>query len=56
MRSIKPGRGSSLQGAIGSLFAVVFGIVWMVSAAKSGAPTPFVLMLSLIHISEPTRP
>lgn len=44
MRSIKPGRGSSLQGAIGSLFAVVFGIVWMVSAAKSGAPTPFVLM------------
>lgn len=44
MRSIKPGRGPSLQGAIGSLFAVVFGIVWMVSAAKSGAPTPFVLM------------
>lgn len=44
MRSVKPGRGPSLQGAIGSLFAVVFGIFWMVSAAKMGAPTPFVLM------------
>lgn len=44
MRSIKPGRGASLQGVIGSLFAVVFGIVWMVSSAKSGAPTPFVLL------------
>ena len=44
MRSVKPGRGPSLQGAIGSIFAVVFGIFWMVSAAKMGAPTPFVLM------------
>ena len=34
MRSVKPGRGPSLQGAIGSIFAVVFGIFWMVSAAK----------------------
>lgn len=44
MRSVKPGRGPSLHGAIGALFAVVFGIVWMISTAKSDAPMPFVLL------------
>ncbi len=44
MKSVKPGRGPSLQGGIGAIFAVIVGIIWMVSAAKMGAPIPFVLM------------
>lgn len=44
MKSVKPGRGPSLQGGIGAIFAVIFGIVWMVFAAQMGAPIPFVLM------------
>lgn len=44
MKSIKPGRGPSIQGAIASIGAVVFGIVWMALAAYMGAPIPFVLI------------
>ncbi len=44
MKSIKPGRGTSIQGAIASIGAVAFGIFWMIFAARMGAPVPFVLM------------
>ena len=43
MRSIKPGRGPSMQSGIGSVFAVIFGIIWCIGAAQIGAPVPFVL-------------
>ena len=38
MKSIKPGRGPSMMGAISSLFAALFGVFWSVMALKSGAP------------------
>ena len=38
MKSIKPGRGPSGLGFIGSVFAVIFGIVWTIMAARMGAP------------------
>lgn len=44
MKSVKPGRGPSLQGGIGAICAVIFGIIWIVFAAQMGAPVPFVLM------------
>ena len=33
MRSIKPGRGPSMMGAAGAVFAVIFGIIWTFAAA-----------------------
>ena len=41
MKHIKPGRGPSAMGALGSVIAVVFGIFWTVSAASMGAPISF---------------
>ena len=38
MRSIKPGRGPSAMGAVGSAAIGVFGIFWTISAANMGAP------------------
>lgn len=43
MKSIKPGRGPSLQGGIAYVFAGVFGVIWTISAASMGAPAFFVL-------------
>lgn len=43
MKSIKPGRGPSAMGALGSIFCVVFGIIWTGIAASSGAPIFFPL-------------
>ncbi|MEF3307030.1 zinc-ribbon domain-containing protein [Paenibacillus sp. GYB003] len=43
MKSIKPGRGPSAMGAIGSVAVGVFGIVWTIAAASMGAPVFFVL-------------
>lgn len=43
MHSIKPGRGPSAMGAFGGVIAVVFGIIWTVAAAGSGAPPVFAL-------------
>lgn len=42
MKSIKPGRGPSAMGAIGSVAVGVFGIFWTVGAASMGAPSFFV--------------
>lgn len=43
MKSIKPGRGPSAMGAIGSAFAVVFGIFWTVMVSSMGGPGFFSL-------------
>ncbi len=41
MRSIKPGRGPSAMGAMGSVFAIIFGIFWTIMAGSMGAPIFF---------------
>lgn len=41
MKSVKPGRGPSAMGAMGSVIAVVFGIFWTIMAASMGAPVFF---------------
>ncbi len=43
MKSIKPGRGPSAMGAVGSVIAIVFGIFWTIQAGTMGAPGFFVL-------------
>lgn len=37
MKSIKPGRGPSMMGGLGSVFAGVFGIIWTMAAVQMGA-------------------
>ena len=37
MKSIKPGRGPSMMGAISSIFVALFGVVWTISAVSAGA-------------------
>lgn len=41
MKSIKPGRGPSMMGGIGSLFAAIFGLLWTISALSMDAPPVF---------------
>ncbi|WP_047151146.1 zinc ribbon domain-containing protein [Aneurinibacillus tyrosinisolvens] len=41
MKSIKPGRGPSAMGAIGSLVAVIFGIFWTIIAFFITKDSPF---------------
>ena len=43
MKSIKPGRGPSAMGTIGSIAAAVFGVFWVIMASSMGAPTIFPL-------------
>ena len=43
MKSVKPGRGPSAMGAMGSVITVVFGIFWTIMAAAMGAPFFFPL-------------
>lgn len=43
MKSVKPGRGPSAMGAMGSVIAVIFGIFWTIGAASMGAPPLFPL-------------
>ena len=43
MKSIKPGRGPSAMGGVGSAAAALFGVVWTLAAASMGAPIFFVL-------------
>lgn len=49
MKSIKPGRGPSAMGSMGSVFAGIFGIVWIGFAASIGAP-PFFLLFGVIFV------
>lgn len=41
MKSIKPGRGPSAMGAVGSIFSAIFGIIWTIAAASMGVPVFF---------------
>lgn len=41
MKSIKPGRGPSAMGALGSVVAIIFGVFWTIMAASMGAPMFF---------------
>lgn len=41
MKSVKPGRGPSAMGAVGSVISVIFGIAWTAMAASMGAPAIF---------------
>lgn len=43
MKSVKPGRGSSMMNGIGGIFAALFGVVWTWIAVSMGAPAPFAL-------------
>ena len=43
MKSIKPGRGPSMMGAMGSVAAAVFGVIWIIAAVQMGAPGAFPL-------------
>lgn len=43
MKSVKPGRGPSGMNFLGSLFGIVFGIVWTAVAISIGAPFFFPL-------------
>ncbi len=41
MRSIKPGRGPSMMGAVGAIGAAIFGVFWIGMAISMGAPIIF---------------
>ncbi|WP_379138872.1 zinc ribbon domain-containing protein [Paenibacillus sp. sgz500958] len=43
MKSIKPGRGPSAMGAMGSVVIAIFGIFWTITAVNMGAPSIFML-------------
>ena len=43
MRSIKPGRGPSMMGGVGSVIAAIFGVFWTIGAVQMGAPLFFAL-------------
>jgi len=43
VKSIKPGRGPSAKGAMGSIISVVFGIFWTIMASSMDAPFFFSL-------------
>ena len=43
MKSIKPGRGPSMMGAVGSICSALFGVIWTLAAVSMGAPFFFPL-------------
>lgn len=43
MKSVKPGRGTSGMNFLGSVFAIVFGIIWILATISAGAPFFFPL-------------
>lgn len=43
MKSIKPGRGPSMMGAVGSIIAVIFGIAWIGIVDSMRAPSIFII-------------
>lgn len=48
MKSIKPGRGPSMMGGIGSIFVALFGVFWTITAVSMGAV--FMALFGLIFI------
>lgn len=49
MKSIKPGRGPSAMGVVGSVAVGIFGICWTISAASMGAPI-FFMFFGIVFI------
>lgn len=49
MKSVKPGRGPSMMGGFGGIFAAIFGMFWIWGAASIGAPAPF-LMFGVVFV------
>ena len=43
MKSVKPGRGPSFMGGIGSVAAIIFGVIWTVAVVSMDAPAFFPL-------------
>lgn len=41
MKSVKPGRGPSMMGAIAGVIVAIFGLFWTATAASMGAPSIF---------------
>ncbi|MBB6175719.1 hypothetical protein HNQ82_000530 [Anoxybacillus tengchongensis] len=41
MKSIKPGRGPSMQGFVGSIFSIIFGIFWTFMTFSITQDSPF---------------
>lgn len=50
MKSVKPGRGPSAMGAFGSVFAAIFGVIWIGAAASMGAPS-FMILFGFMFIA-----
>lgn len=49
MKSVKPGRGPSMMGGIGSVIAGIFGIFWTIGTVSMGAPW-FFSMFGIVFI------
>ena len=49
MKSVKPGRGPSAMGAVGALFAAIFGVIWTAAAASMSAP-PFFCLFGVVFV------
>jgi hypothetical protein len=49
MYSVKPGRGPSLMGGIGGIFAAIFGVIWTIGAMSMGAP-PFFALFGIVFV------
>ncbi len=49
LKSVKPGRGPSAMGAVGSVIGVIFGVIWTGAAASAEAP-PFFLAFGVLFI------
>lgn len=43
MKSVKPGRGPSAMGFMGSVFGIIFAVFWTIMAVSMGAPWFFCL-------------
>jgi hypothetical protein len=52
MKSIKPGRGPSAMGVVGSIVGVVFGVFWTIMATfiSSGMPQPIKTIFPLFGV------
>ena len=49
MKSIKRGRGPSFRGGISSVFAAIFGVIWTIVAASTGAG--FMAIFGIVFIA-----
>lgn len=49
MKSIKPGRGPSMMGGIGSIAVGIGGVIWTIATASMGAP-PFFILFGIMFV------